>query len=150
MGERTKIGWCDATWTPIIGCSKVSNGCKFCYAERDLDHRHKKAKWGPNGTPVLTGEEKLEKATALAPLRTSELHTNYFAAVEDSWVLHSSSGQGVFRFMGSVQERTLGIWVVPNAINNRTYSISGTFAATGGEVAAWTMNGVYSRRVTND
>ena len=30
----TKIEWCDATWSPVIGCSKVSDGCKNCYAEK--------------------------------------------------------------------------------------------------------------------
>lgn len=30
----TAIEWTDATWNPTTGCSKVSPGCKFCYAER--------------------------------------------------------------------------------------------------------------------
>ena len=30
----TKIEWTDATWNPITGCSKVSPGCKNCYAAR--------------------------------------------------------------------------------------------------------------------
>ena len=30
----TKIEWTDATWNPVTGCSKVSQGCKHCYAER--------------------------------------------------------------------------------------------------------------------
>jgi len=30
----TKIEWCEETWNPIIGCSKISSGCKNCYAER--------------------------------------------------------------------------------------------------------------------
>jgi protein gp37 len=30
----TKIEWTDETWNPVTGCSKVSQGCKFCYAER--------------------------------------------------------------------------------------------------------------------
>jgi protein gp37 len=30
----SKIEWCDVTWNPIIGCKKVSPGCKNCYAER--------------------------------------------------------------------------------------------------------------------
>lgn len=29
----TKIEWTEKTWNPIIGCSKVSEGCKYCYAE---------------------------------------------------------------------------------------------------------------------
>jgi len=30
----TKIEWTDKTWNPIIGCSKISDGCKNCYAEK--------------------------------------------------------------------------------------------------------------------
>lgn len=30
----TKIEWTDKTWNPVTGCTKVSQGCKFCYAER--------------------------------------------------------------------------------------------------------------------
>ena len=33
MGDRTAIEWTDATWNPTTGCSKVSPGCKNCYAE---------------------------------------------------------------------------------------------------------------------
>ena len=33
MGTNTKIEWADATWNPIIGCSRVSEGCRNCYAE---------------------------------------------------------------------------------------------------------------------
>jgi len=34
MGEKSAIEWTDATWNPVTGCTKVSPGCKFCYAER--------------------------------------------------------------------------------------------------------------------
>jgi protein gp37 len=30
----TSIEWTEATWNPVTGCSKVSQGCKHCYAER--------------------------------------------------------------------------------------------------------------------
>src|SRR5262245_27591801 len=33
MGKTT-IEWTDATWNPVTGCTKVSQGCKNCYAER--------------------------------------------------------------------------------------------------------------------
>jgi len=31
---NSKIEWTDASWNPTSGCTKVSPGCKFCYAER--------------------------------------------------------------------------------------------------------------------
>lgn len=31
---KSKIEWTDSTWSPVTGCTKVSPGCKFCYAER--------------------------------------------------------------------------------------------------------------------
>ena len=34
MGDRTGIEWTDATWNPVRGCTRVSEGCRFCYAER--------------------------------------------------------------------------------------------------------------------
>ncbi len=33
MGAKTGIEWCDSTWNPIRGCSRVSEGCRHCYAE---------------------------------------------------------------------------------------------------------------------
>lgn len=34
MGDTTGIEWTDSTWNPIRGCSRVSEGCRNCYAER--------------------------------------------------------------------------------------------------------------------
>lgn len=34
MAKKTNIEWTEATWNPITGCTKVSSGCKNCYAER--------------------------------------------------------------------------------------------------------------------
>ncbi len=34
MGANSQIEWTDATWNPIRGCSRVSEGCRNCYAER--------------------------------------------------------------------------------------------------------------------
>ena len=31
--KTTKIEWTDKTWNPIIGCTKISQGCAHCYAE---------------------------------------------------------------------------------------------------------------------
>src|SRR3954453_11831070 len=34
MAIGSAIEWTDATWNPLTGCTKVSPGCKHCYAER--------------------------------------------------------------------------------------------------------------------
>lgn len=34
MATTTQIEWTDATWNPVTGCSKITRGCDFCYAER--------------------------------------------------------------------------------------------------------------------
>jgi protein gp37 len=33
MSTRSTIEWTDATWNPVRGCTKISPGCKHCYAE---------------------------------------------------------------------------------------------------------------------
>ncbi|MCK6473827.1 MAG: phage Gp37/Gp68 family protein [Planctomycetes bacterium] len=34
MGQNSSIEWTEATWNPVTGCTKISAGCKFCYAEK--------------------------------------------------------------------------------------------------------------------
>lgn len=46
MGQESKIEWTDHTFNPWWGCTKVSPGCKFCYAET-LATRWDKDVWGP-------------------------------------------------------------------------------------------------------
>ncbi len=42
--NHTKIEWTDLTWNPTTGCTKISSGCKNCYAET-LTKRFEKL-WG--------------------------------------------------------------------------------------------------------
>lgn len=46
MGAITAIEWCDHTWNPWIGCTKVSPACDHCYAENLMDTRYGRARWG--------------------------------------------------------------------------------------------------------
>lgn len=34
MATKSLIEWTEMTWNPVTGCTKVSQGCKHCYAER--------------------------------------------------------------------------------------------------------------------
>ena len=46
MGIKSNIAWCDHTINFVMGCKKVSDGCKFCYMYRDM------AKYGKNPEEV--------------------------------------------------------------------------------------------------
>ena len=34
MAKKSNIEWTEMTWNPVTGCTKISQGCKHCYAER--------------------------------------------------------------------------------------------------------------------
>ena len=55
MGETTKIAWCDHTFNPWIGCTRVSPGCLNCYAERQNKlYKWNGGAWGPGTERRMT------------------------------------------------------------------------------------------------
>ena len=34
MAQGSGIEWTEVTWNPVTGCTKISSGCKYCYAKR--------------------------------------------------------------------------------------------------------------------
>jgi protein gp37 len=76
MSEHSSIEWTDATWNPLVGCSRVSQGCTNCYAER---HAYRFARQRGsvyegtaklvNGKPTFTGRVNLNERALDAPLR---------------------------------------------------------------------------------
>lgn len=64
MSEHTKIQWCDHTFNPWEGCTKVSPGCANCYAEALVDKRYGRVKWG-KGNP----RRRMSAATWKLPLK---------------------------------------------------------------------------------
>ncbi len=55
MAEQTGIEWCHHTFNPWMGCTKVSAGCKHCYAERE-NMRYGKHRWGPGAQRQVTSD----------------------------------------------------------------------------------------------
>ena len=53
----TKIEWADEVWNPMTGCTKVSTGCKFCYAEKQAPRTFK----GRPFTDVRFHQERLDR-----------------------------------------------------------------------------------------
>jgi len=64
MSYHTSIEWTDSTWNPIIGCTKVSPGCKNCYAEA-ITRRFVGVKGHPFelGFQIRLRPEKLDEPT---------------------------------------------------------------------------------------
>ena len=60
MGADTKIEWCDHTFNPWYGCTKVSPGCEHCYAE-GWAKRSGLVRWGPFANRRRSREENWRK-----------------------------------------------------------------------------------------
>lgn len=62
MSSKSSIEWTDATWNPVTGCTKVSQGCKNCYAEtwanRKMGEFSKEKNRG--FTDIICHEDKLD------------------------------------------------------------------------------------------
>lgn len=62
MSSNSNIEWTDSTWNPTTGCTKVSQGCKNCYAETWANRRMGEWAKDPNRkfTDIMLHPEKLE------------------------------------------------------------------------------------------
>ena len=73
MGEATKIEWCQNsdgspgyTFNPWRGCAKVSEACRFCYAERDRYVRLHGVEWGPTAERRIAADSTWAQPLAWA------------------------------------------------------------------------------------
>ena len=87
MAETTGIAWCDSTFNPWIGCTKVSPGCDHCYAEA-LDKRHRwqgDTHWGAGKPRMRTSAANWAKPRAWnkARLKDGKTHRVFCASLAD-------------------------------------------------------------------
>ena len=60
--SKTKIDWADMVWNPTSGCSKVSEGCKNCYAEKMANRLQKMGLYKyRNGFKVECHDDEFDK-----------------------------------------------------------------------------------------
>ncbi|HLA80419.1 MAG TPA: DUF5131 family protein [Thermoleophilia bacterium] len=128
MGAKTGIAWCDATFNPWWGCTKVSLGCAHCHAE-NLARRYGQDVWGPKAHRRLFGDKHWRepvlwnRAAALAGVRRRVFCGSMCDFLEDNPVL---DGQRE-RLWDLIQrtphliwllltKRALGIYTMPQAI----------------------------------
>ena len=104
--SKTRIEWTEHTWNPMSGCTKISDGCKNCYAEK-MANRLKAmgVKGYENGFAVTLHPEKLRE-----PLERKK-PTMYFVSMGD--LFHEdvpfSFIKEVFLMMGYANQHTYQI-----------------------------------------
>lgn len=95
MAENSSIEWTTHTFNPWIGCTKVSPGCRFCYAEHLMDTRMGRAKWGRGNPRQRTGvlnwekplkwDKRAEQSGKKEKVFCSSLADVFDSEVEQSW-----------------------------------------------------------------
>lgn len=112
MSSNTQIEWTDATWNCLRGCSRVSEGCRNCYAERQAGRwcgpgqpyeglaQRLKATSYKNGLPIhgtaarWTGEVRFIEEHLYDPLRwrkpkrifVNSMSDLFHDKVQDNWI----------------------------------------------------------------
>jgi protein gp37 len=91
MSSSSKIEWTDATWNPVRGCTKISPGCKHCYAETFAERFR-----GVPGHPFEQGFDlKLVPEKLAEPLRwgapkrifVNSMSDLFLAEIPDDYIL---------------------------------------------------------------
>jgi protein gp37 len=93
MSEKSKIEWTDSTWNPVRGCSKVSPGCKHCYAETFAE-RFRGVKAHPFehgfdlrivpeklGDPMRWSQPRMVFVNSMSDLFHKDVHDEYIESV---------------------------------------------------------------------
>ncbi len=113
MSAKSKIEWTEATWNPMLGCSKISPGCRGCYA---INHVHRMT-GNPNakiaaanagltviqgGHPNWTGKVRLIESRLEIPLRNRK-PTMYFVNSLSDMFHEDVADHEIGRVFGTMQ-----------------------------------------------
>lgn len=117
MSTGTKIEWTDATWNPIRGCSRVSEGCRNCYAEK-VAARFSGIGQAYEGLAVMknhearwTGQIRLVREKLGEPLRWNKPRRVFVNSMSD--LFHEKVGadwlDDIFQIMARCPQHTFQI-----------------------------------------
>ena len=107
MSSASHIEWTETTWNPVTGCSKISPGCKHCYAERMAKRLHAMgtAKYR-NGFQVTIHPTTLDEALAWSQQRivfVNSMSDLFHDAVPEDFI------QSAFAVMNRTSQHTLQV-----------------------------------------
>jgi protein gp37 len=79
MADKSTIEWTDATWNPVRGCTKISPGCKHCYAETFAERFR-----GVPGHPYEQGFDlRIVPEKLVEPLRWTSARMTFVNSMSD-------------------------------------------------------------------
>jgi protein gp37 len=126
MSDNSKIEWTDATWNPVTGCTKVSQGCKNCYMFREYPKLAKRGVPGyAGGRPdqVRLWPDRLDQplhwrkprrvfVCSMADLFHEAVPIGFHAEV---WNVMAKAKQHIFQILTKRPKLLLcGDWPLPN------------------------------------
>lgn len=148
----SKIEWTDESWNPVTGCTKISEGCENCYAERmakRLAGRHgypKEAPFRPTfhedrlGQPGRRRKPRKIFVASMGDLFHRDIHFNEiglifnaaFAALQHTYIILTKRPTRMLHYFNSCrnlgvpvlawERHGLKIWKGVSAEDNRTYA----------------------------
>jgi protein gp37 len=108
MGDRTGIGWTEATWNPVTGCTEVSAGCDRCYAKSLAERfRGVAGHYFTDGFDVVLRPSKLDQPTRWTKPRmifVNSMSDLFHDDVEDdfiarAWAVMATSAVHTFQIL---------------------------------------------------
>ncbi|GHB33766.1 hypothetical protein GCM10007094_23280 [Pseudovibrio japonicus] len=95
MAFNSPIEWCDHTFNPWIGCTKISPACDHCYAEA-YDKRFGGSRWGPKAARIRTSADNWKKPLSWNRKAEKEgvRYRVFCASLADVFDNHNSIEQG--------------------------------------------------------
>lgn len=118
MSLNSHIEWTESTWNPITGCTRVSEGCRHCYAERLVATRLRRtpkyaglARMTARAAPRWTGEIRLHQEVLDQPRRWRQPRLVFVNSMSD--LFHESVPvqfiQRIFEVMKNCPQHTFQI-----------------------------------------
>jgi protein gp37 len=121
LASNSKIEWTDATWNPVRGCTKISPGCKHCYAETFAERFR-----GVKGHPYEQGFDlRLVPDKLIEPLRWRESKMVFVNSMAD--LFHVGVPANYIVDVGEVM--TLADWHIYQVLTKRAMRLRAMLAS---------------------
>jgi len=138
MATNSAIEWTEQTWNPVVGCTKLSPGCKHCYAERMAERLEAIGVRGyENGFKLTLVPERLED-----PLRRKK-PTVYFVNSMSDLFHKDIPDEYISRVLGIIRQTPQHTYQI---LTKRADRLQKYFLSHAAPVNAWLGTSVENRK----